>query len=250
MSFSWFSFLYFLLFIVISWFKSILWHLWHSVQLCCSSFKKHLNSKLWNEAKFISITTRTASCTHQCRRSENISTVINHWVFHLEYGATKSQYFRLQEEKNMRILLTPYTSVFTSLYGYLSVCMCIAKPGSINTKSCSHLNYGWGIYTVLPLRHHLFFLLWRDKTEPKREAEAEETENELGIDRKRDREVVTPTEPKRAWWRTNCDWQQAARTGLTMEERNTDCALCLCSSALHSSTDINWYDFNPSSRVL
>lgn len=108
--------------------------------------------------------------------------------------------------KNKSMLLTPYSSVFTSLYGSPSVCVycSIAWDYKYSVLQSSELWMGYW-HRSAPAGTVFYFLLRRNRTEPNREAEntgQREREGERGLRMRRNQEVVTQIEPKRR--RTNC----------------------------------------------
>lgn len=129
-------------------------------------------------------------------------------------------------------------SVFTVLYGYLSGCVYIAQSGTMNTKSCSCLNYGWYIYTDWPPRAPSFVFAVEKQNRAKQRHRREWLNEEES--RGGDSDKESKPEIKLS------DWQQAAHTNLRMDSN----ALCLCSYASCSSTEMKWYDLNSSFGVL
>lgn len=121
--------------------------------------------------------------------------------------------------------------MFTSVYGYPSVCVYY----SIAWKYKYSFSDVWiinGILTQISIRRHtLLFLLWRNRTEPNRETEAENTGK-----RERERTIwAWRGSGIERWWHRferegyryqGSGWQQAAHTGLRKQVQ------CCLSAAL------------------
>lgn len=136
----------------------------------------------------------------------------------------------------------PSTSVFTSLYGHLSVCVYIALPGTINTTSRSRLNYGWDIYTDRSPRAPSFIFAaekqnrakernrsrgnGREWFEEEEERDSKGGDTDWGTESKLENKLIDSRQRTQAWGR----------------RKEVQCSVCvlMLPAALQRWTDMIW----------
>lgn len=156
---------------------------------------------------------------------------------------------------NIPILLTPYTSVFTSLYGYLSVCVYTVIAWNYKHKVLQSSEL-WIGYLQRSVPSGSIFCCCCGETE--------QSQRESDRSRAKQERVIWEWRGTERWWHRlsqrvcvnvnvrdreqNCLIDSRQHT--KMEEASPVLSVCLsvCSHAPCSSTEMNWYDLNSSSR--